>query len=317
VPAIRVEHLSKRFGAVPAVQDLSFTAEPGTITGFLGPNGAGKTTTLRSILGLVTPTEGRTLVGDRPYRDLEQPAQVIGAVLEATGFHPGRSARDHLRVVATAAGFPATRVDEVLPLVGLQGDVAKRSVGSYSLGMRQRLSLAAALLGDPAVLILDEPMNGLDPGGIHWLRAFLRQRADNGGTVLFSSHVLSEVEQTVDHVVIVHQGRLVRDAPLDELTAGSGLVRVRTPQPDELSTALAARGASVQASENGALLVAGLEAEEVGRTALTAKVLLAELVEERSGLERTFLDLTRAQFTAPPSDPPPGPTPGTTSEAGA
>jgi ABC-2 type transport system ATP-binding protein len=303
VPAIRVEHLSKSFGSVQAVHDLSFTAEPGTITGFLGPNGAGKTTTLRTILGLVTPTEGRTTIGDRPYTDLERPAETVGAVLEATGFHPGRSARDHLRVVCIAAGFPTARVDEVLALVGLQ-DAAQRSVGGYSLGMRQRLSLATALLGDPPVLILDEPMNGLDPGGIHWLRDFLRHRADTGGTVLFSSHLLSEVEQTVDHVVIVHEGRLIRDAPLDELTGGSGFVRVRSRQATDLAAALEARGAAVQPSDDGALVVTGMKPEEVGEVALTARVVLTELVEERSGLEQTFLELTRAQFVWSPGGQP-------------
>lgn len=304
MPGIVIEHLSKAFGSVQAVRDLSFTAEPGTVTGFLGPNGAGKTTTLRSILGLVNPTAGRTLIGDRPYGELENPAEAVGAVLEATGFHPGRKARDHLRVVCAASGLPVSRVDEVLALAGLE-EVDRRSVGGYSLGMRQRLSLATALLGHPPVLILDEPMNGLDPNGIHWLRQFLRRHADNGGTVLFSSHVLSEVEQTVDRVVIVHEGRLIRDASIDELANDSSLVRVRSARASELAAALESRGATVRTSEDGALLVAGMDAEDVGRVALEAQVVLAELVEERSGLEQTFLELTRTQFTGPEPDPGP------------
>jgi ABC-2 type transport system ATP-binding protein len=295
VPAISVERLSKSFGSVRAVSELSFTAEPGTVTGFLGPNGAGKTTTLRTILGLVTPTQGRTLIGDRPYVELERPAEVVGAVLEATGFHPGRSARDHLRVVCAAAGLPVERVDEVLAFLGLE-DAAGRTVGGYSLGMRQRLSLATALLGRPPVLILDEPMNGLDPGGIHALRRHLRRHADEGGTVLLSSHVLSEVEQTVDRVVIVHEGRLVQEGLLRELTSDAEMVRVRTPQATELTTALEDRGATVRPGDGGALLVAGATAEDVGRAALAAEVVLTELVQERSGLERVFLDLTRAQL---------------------
>jgi ABC-2 type transport system ATP-binding protein len=294
VPAISVDRLSKSFGSVRAVSELSFTAEPGTITGFLGPNGAGKTTTLRTILGLVTPTAGRTLIGDRPYVELEQPAEVVGAVLEATGFHPGRNARDHLRVVCAAAGLPVARVDEVLGFVGLE-EAAARRVGEFSLGMRQRLSLAAALLGRPPVLILDEPMNGLDPGGIHAMRRHLRRHADDGGTVLLSSHVLSEVEQTVDRVVIVHEGRLVQDGPLGELTGDADVVRVRTPQTTELTTALKDRGATVRSGDDGALLVAGATPEDVGRAALAAEVVLTELVQERSGLERVFLELTRAQ----------------------
>lgn len=295
VAAISVEHLSKSFGSVRAVSELSFTVKQGTITGFLGPNGAGKTTTLRAILGLVTPTAGRTLIGDRPYAELERPAKVVGAVLEATGFHPGRRARDHLRVVCTAAGLPVARVDEVLAIVGLE-EAAGRTVGGYSLGMAQRLSVAAALLGRPPVLILDEPMNGLDPGGIHGLREYLRRHADDGGTVLFSSHVLSEVEQTVDRVVIVHEGRLVRDAPLGDLTDNADLVRVRTPQTTDLTVALQDGGATVRSADDGALLVAGATAEDVGRAALAAGVVLTELVQERSGLERVFLELTRAQF---------------------
>ena len=214
--SIAVEGLTKRFGSVRAVEDLTFATTPGRVTGFLGPNGAGKTTTLRMVLGLVTPTAGSALVEGQRYADLADPLRTVGAALEASSFHPGRSARDHLRVLATAGGLPQRRVDETLQLVGL-ADVADRRAGGFSLGMRQRLGLAAALLGDPRVLVLDEPANGLDPEGIAWLRGFLRYLAAEGRTVLISSHVLSEVQQTVDDVVIVARGRLVRQATLAEL----------------------------------------------------------------------------------------------------
>lgn len=302
VTAISVERLSKSFGPVRAVTELSFTAEPGTITGFLGRNGAGKTTTLRSILGLVTPTAGRALIGDRPYVELERPAEVVGAVLEATGFHPGRSARDHLRIVCAAAGLPEARVDEALAFLALD-QVAERAVGGYSLGMRQRLSLATAVLGRPPVLILDEPMNGLDPEGIASLREHLRGHADGGGTVLLSSHVLSEVEQTADRIVIIHEGRLVRQAPVGELTGGTDLVRVRTPQATELTVALQRRGATARPAGDGALLVTGATTEDVGRAALAADVVLTELVQERSGLEQVFLELTRGPSADGSLDP--------------
>jgi ABC-2 type transport system ATP-binding protein len=208
--------LTKRFGDLVAVDGLSFELERGTVTGFLGPNGAGKTTTLRMLLGLAEPTSGEALVLGRRYRDLDDPARRVGAVLEATDFHPGRSGRDHLRALALAARLPESRVDDVLRLVELEG-AARRRVKTYSLGMRQRLGLAAALLGDPELLILDEPANGLDPGGVHWLREFLRAFAARGGTVFVSSHLLAEVAQTVDRVLIVDRGRLVADASLDEL----------------------------------------------------------------------------------------------------
>jgi len=213
---VSINELSKRFGRVRAVEGLTFEVPPGAITGFLGPNGAGKTTTLRMALGLIRPTSGQALIGGRRYDQLERPRRVVGAVLEATAAHPGRRARDHLRVLAQVTGVPAGRVEEVLDQVGLTGD-APRRVGGYSLGMRQRLGLAGALLGDPEVLLLDEPANGLDPGGIAWLRGLLRALAAEGRTVLVSSHVLSEVAQTVDQVVIVNQGRLRFAGPLQEL----------------------------------------------------------------------------------------------------
>ncbi len=216
--ALSVHGLTKRFGGVTAVQDLTFEVPAGQVTGFLGPNGAGKTTTLRMLLGLVRPTSGRALIGGRAYHDIAEPRREVGAVLEATGFHPGRRGRDHLRIAAGSAGLPAQRVDEVLQQVGLE-DAADRRAGTYSLGMRQRLGLATALLGDPRVLILDEPGNGLDPAGLAWLRDLLRGLAAEGRTVMVSSHVLSEVSQTADHVVIVNRGRLAHAGPLADLGA--------------------------------------------------------------------------------------------------
>jgi ABC-2 type transport system ATP-binding protein len=216
---VTVRSLTKRFGDLVAVDELTFALQPGTVTGFLGPNGAGKTTTLRLLLGLAEPTAGQALVFGRRYRDLDQAARRVGAVLESNDFHPGRSGRDHLRALALAAEIPSTRVHEVLALVELEG-AAERRVKTYSLGMRQRLGLAAALLGDPELLVLDEPANGLDPAGVHWLRGFLRRFAEQGRTVLVSSHLLAEAAQTVDHVVIIDHGRLLASGRLDELTDG-------------------------------------------------------------------------------------------------
>ena len=222
MPAIEVSHLSKSFGPVRAVDDLSFTVGRGVVTGFLGPNGAGKSTTLRMLLGLVRPSAGTATIGGRAYRDLPDPATAVGAVLESTAFHPGRRALDHLRVLCAAAGLPRDRAGEALDAVALTG-AARRRVGGFSLGMRQRLAIASALLGRPEVLVLDEPGNGLDPDGIHWLRRFLRDYAGDGHAVLVSSHVLAEVERMADQVVIISGGRLVRQAALAELTAGAGL----------------------------------------------------------------------------------------------
>jgi ABC-2 type transport system ATP-binding protein len=223
VTAVAIRDLTKYFGRVTAVQALSFDASPGQITGFLGPNGAGKTTTLRVALGLVRPTAGEALIGGQPYAALAHPRRVVGAVLDASALHPARTGRDHLRVLAAAAGVPARRVDEVLAVVRLDDAAAGRRVGGYSMGMRQRLGLAGALLGDPAVLILDEPANGLDPAGIAWLRGMLRQFAGEGRTIVVSSHLLSEVAQTVDQVVILTEGRLRYAGPLAELAAESSL----------------------------------------------------------------------------------------------
>jgi ABC-2 type transport system ATP-binding protein len=288
---IDVTGLSKRFGDVVAVDDLTFSVAPGRVTGFLGPNGAGKTTTLRCLLGLVAPTSGQATIGGRRYDHIETPMRTVGAALEATGFHPGRSARNHLRVLARAGGVDEHRADETLALVGLS-DSDSRSVGGFSLGMRQRLQLAAALLGDPGVLVLDEPANGLDPEGIAWLRAFLRHLASQGRTVLISSHVLSEVEQTVDDVVIIARGQLVRACPLAEITETSHGVVVRSPQASQLAQALTGDGVSIVTRDDGSLLVHGADAPAVGRAALAAQVELHELREATDDLEQVFLSLT-------------------------
>ena len=290
---VAVERLTKRFGAVAAVDDLSFSVGRGTVTGFLGPNGAGKTTTLRALLGLAAPTSGRALVFGSPYRRLPDAARRVGAVLEATDFHPGRSGRDHLRSLAVAAGIPGDRVEEVLRLVELE-DAAGRRVKGYSLGMRQRLGLAAALLGDPELLVLDEPANGLDPEGVRWLRDFLRSFAAGGGTVLVSSHVLAEVAQTVDRVVIINHGRFVVEAALEELTArSSASVRVRSPHAGTLLTLLGDAGIATVALGDDLLAVVGAPASRVGEIAAANGVVLHELVTEESSLEEAFLALTQ------------------------
>jgi ABC-2 type transport system ATP-binding protein len=294
---VEVSGLTKTFGSVRAVDDLSFTVEPGQVTGFLGPNGAGKTTTLRMALGLITPDRGTTTFNGTPYAALPEPTRQVGAVLE-TAFHPARSGRNHLRVYCRAAGLPTSRADEVLAQVGL-GPAGHRKAGGYSLGMRQRLGLAAALLGDPAVLVLDEPANGLDPEGIQWLRGFLRHLAhDQGRTVLVSSHLLAEVEQTADRVVIVGAGRLVRQGSLTELRAGTaGSVLVRTPQVTALAELLRATGTSVDATDGSAdgLTVSGLPVEEVGRRAFAGGIELHELRAQTSGLEEVYFRLTAGQ----------------------
>jgi ABC-2 type transport system ATP-binding protein len=285
---IDISGLTKRFGEVTALDDLTFSVVPGVVTGFLGPNGAGKTTTLRCLLGLVAPTSGTATVNGRPYRDLANPLTQVGAALEASDFHPGRSARAHLQVIALAAGIPGARVDALLDLVGL-AEFADRRVGGYSLGMRQRLALAQALLGDPPVLVLDEPANGLDPAGIAWLRQFLRTLAAEGRTVLVSSHVLSEVQQTVDEIVVIARGRLVRQGSLASLEAGPTAVLVRTPSPDLLREALT--GYAVQELD-GRLRVEGATTDQVGHLAHTRGVELHELSAEASDLEKLFLAMT-------------------------
>ena len=292
---IRIEGLTKRFGAVLAVDNLNFVVAQGTVTGFLGPNGAGKTTTLRALLGLITPTTGRATIDGRPYRELADPIRHVGALLDASGFHPGRSARNHLRVVATAAGLPAARADQVLAQVGL-ADVAGRRVGTFSLGMRQRLGLATALLGDPQVLVLDEPANGLDPEGVHWLRGLLRHLADQGRTVLVSSHVLAEIAQTVDQVVIIAAGRLVTQSALPALTdQAKDAVRVRSAEPQVLRDLLVRQGVTVELTASDELAASGVSSERIGRVAAAAGIAIYEMRSESANLEEVFLQLTGPQ----------------------
>lgn len=285
---IEIRGLSKRFGPVEAVSGLTFTVEPGSVTGFLGPNGAGKTTTLRMLLGLVRPSEGTATIGGANYQELDRPLAAVGTALEAASFHPGRSARNHLAVYAAAAGIPRTRVREVLELVGL-GAYGDRRVGGYSLGMRQRLGLALALLGDPRVLVLDEPVNGLDPEGIRWIRTFLRELAAEGRTVLVSSHLLSEVQQTVDRLVVIAKGKLVYEGGLAGLETESRVI-ADSPHRGMLDAALLAAGAEIQSSESG-VVVASLSAVEVGAIAHRAGVPLSLLQTQQGGLEQAFLDL--------------------------
>jgi ABC-2 type transport system ATP-binding protein len=294
---IEVEQLTKRYGSTLAVDDLSFTVEPGTITGFLGPNGAGKSTTLRAILGLVRPDAGRTAVLGRPYRDLDRPIAQVGALLETFDAHPGRSGRNHLRVLAAAGRVPTVRIDELLELVELS-ESARRRVKGYSLGMRQRLGLAAALLGDPEVLVLDEPANGLDPQGVRWLRDLLREQARNGRTVLISSHVLAEVAQTVDEVVIIHRGKLIRHAAMAEVEAmAAGSTIVRSPDATRLASLLVQEGLEVDSLEESRLAVAA-PPERVGEIAAANGVVLHELTTERATLEEVFLQLTASEVSA-------------------
>ncbi len=290
---VEVRGLSKSFGPVKAVSDLEFTVEPGSVTGFLGPNGAGKTTTLRMLLGLERPDSGTATFNGAPYATLPKPVQTVGAVLE-TAFHPARSGRNHLRVYCRASGLPLSRADEVLTEVGLT-DAGGRRAGGYSLGMRQRLALATALLGDPQVLVLDEPANGLDPEGIQWLRGFLRHLAhEQGRTVLVSSHLLSEVEQTVDRVVIVGAGQLIREGSMEQLRSGAhgaGTVLVRGLEMGRLADVLTAAGSSVSQSD-GALTVAGSTTAEIGHRAFSAGIELHELRPHTSGLEEIYFQLT-------------------------
>lgn len=289
---IVVDALTKRFGSnVLAVDQLSFTVEPGSVTGFLGPNGAGKTTTLRMILGLVHPTSGTATIGGLAYRQIPAPLTRVGAALEASDFHPARSGRNHLRVLCIAAGLRQQRADEVLQLVGLT-EAADRKVRGYSLGMRQRLGLAAALLGNPRVLIMDEPANGLDPEGIRWLRQFFRRLASEGRTVLVSSHQLGEMQEIADRVVILNRGRLVRSGSIRELSQGSDTVVVRTPNPAPLGAAIAAAGGFAEHTAPDALEVRGLSSEQVGHLAFTAGVELHELSTRAWDLEELFFALT-------------------------
>ena len=309
---IVVSNLSKAFGAVKAVNQLSFTVEPGSVTGFLGPNGAGKTTTLRMLLGLVHPTGGSATIGGYAYKDIPDPLRTVGAALEASSFHPARTGRNHLRVLCAAAHLPDSRADDVLGLVGL-GDAGRRKVRGYSMGMRQRLGLAATLLGDPQVLILDEPANGLDPEGIRWLRGFFRHLAGEGRTVLVSSHQLNEVQEVADRVVILNRGHLVREGLISDLTSGSDTVVVRSPQAAQLAAALAQAGRPAQQTDASTLRVQGGELAQVGHLAFVNGVELHELSVERFDLEQLFFSLTQGEYAGAdlsrggPQPGPPGP----------
>jgi ABC-2 type transport system ATP-binding protein len=300
---IEITNLTKTFGTFKAVDDLSFVVEPGRITGFLGPNGAGKTTTLRMLLGLIRPTQGTATIGGQAYHDIPHPLTAVGAALEATNFHPGRSGRDHLRTLAATAGLPDSRVDEMLELTGIPA-AARQRAGGYSMGMRQRLGLAAAMLGDPQALILDEPANGLDPEGIRWLRGFLRHLAGQGKTILISSHMLQEVEQTVDHVVIITNGRLVKAGAMADLH-GKPASLVRTSEPERLAGALRVADVTATRDGHGALVVDTNDLRLVGDVALRAGLPIWELRQQTSDLEALFFELTEGtnrnlSSTAPP-----------------
>jgi ABC-2 type transport system ATP-binding protein len=286
--------LRKHYGETLAVEDLSFTVHPGRVTGFAGPNGAGKSTTMRLILGLDAPDAGAAQIGGRPYATIERPLREVGALLETAGFHPARRARDHLLWLARSNDIARRRVDEVLSVVGLES-AAKRRVGGFSLGMKQRLGLAAALLGDPGVLLLDEPVNGLDPEGIRWIRGFLRGLADEGRTVFVSSHLMSELEGTADHLIMIREGRLIADAPVGEILAAAGDARitVRTRRAAPLMTVLADAGARVESTGDGRLTITGLEVEQVADLAAAQGIPLYELTPARASLEDVFLAMTR------------------------
>ncbi len=288
---LEVRSLSKRYGKTVAVDDLSFSVDAGQVTGFLGPNGAGKTTTMRALLGLLRPSAGEALVEGRPPVAMTDPLRTIGAALEATAFHPGRSGRNHLRTLAAAAGIDRSRVEEVLEMVELTG-AANRRVKGYSLGMRQRLALAAALLGKPRILILDEPANGLDPQGVRWLRDLLREQAAAGSTVLVSSHLLSEVAQIAEELVVIRNGKLVAQASLAEFTAGGGArVRVRAADLSDLGEALTETAGSIARDGDDALLVSGIESARIGEIALQRGIAIHELAPQQQSLEERFFEL--------------------------
>jgi len=292
---VEVDGLTKVYGARRVVDQVGFTVRGGSVTGFLGPNGAGKTTTLRMLLGLAAPTHGRAMVFGRPYRGLPDPARRVGTVLDMKAFHPARTGRDHLRVLATAAGMPLGRADELLETVGL-AEHGRRRVKTYSLGMKQRLGLATALLCDPDLLVLDEPANGLDPEGIRWLRRFLRDRASSGRTVLLSSHLLAEMAQTVEHVVIVDRGRVVADSPVHTLLSGGG-VRVRSPQVERLGRLLAVSG-EVRVLAGDEIEVRGLPLEAVAQAAAAAGVPIHGITSGERTLEDAFFALTGSAVAA-------------------
>jgi ABC-2 type transport system ATP-binding protein len=291
---IQATHLTKRYGAKTAVDDATFSVRPGIVTGFLGPNGAGKSTTMRMIVGLDRPTSGAVTINGAPYSALTAPLREVGILLDAKAVHPGRSARGHLRALAATHGIPQRRVDEVIGLTGLDSVAGKRVKG-FSLGMGQRLGIAAALLGDPATLILDEPVNGLDPEGVIWVRQLARFLASEGRTVFLSSHLMSEMAQTADHIIVLGRGRVIADAPVAEILAsasGSGAVRVRSPHADRLTVAVAAENGSAVADASG-LLISGMPSERIGELAARDGIVLHELTPVSSSLEDAYLALTQ------------------------
>jgi ABC-2 type transport system ATP-binding protein len=290
---ITAEGLTKRFGDKTAVQDVSFTVQPGTVTGFLGPNGAGKSTTMRLIVGLDKPTSGRTTVNGQEYRRLRAPLTEVGVLLDAKAVHTGRTARNHLRAMAATHGIPTSRVDEVIDLAGI-GSVARKRAGKFSLGMGQRLGIASALLGDPHTLILDEPVNGLDPEGVRWVRQFVRFAASEGRTVLLSSHLMSEMAQTADHVIVMGRGRVLADAPLDELVRAwtATTVRVRSPRVADLASAVAAADVEIVSTSPDSLEIVGLPASRIGDIAADRGIPLHELTPSNGSLEDAYLALT-------------------------
>ena len=301
---IEAHGLTKRYGDKVAVDDLSFTVQPGRVTGFLGPNGAGKSTTMRMILGLDAPTRGSVTVNGKPYREHAAPLHEVGALLEARSVHPGRSAFHHLLALAQTSGIRRSRVDEVIDAVGLR-EVARRRTGGFSLGMGQRLGIATALLGDPSTVILDEPLNGLDTEGIRWVRSLLRDLAGEGRTVFVSSHLMNEMALTAEHLVVIGRGRLIADTGVAEFVAraGGGVVRVRSTDPDALAALLRSPEVAVSRGEDGALTVSGLSTDQVGTAAGAAGITLLELTAQQASLEEAFMDMTRdaVEFRAPTS----------------
>jgi ABC-2 type transport system ATP-binding protein len=299
---IEAHGLTKRYGDKVAVDGLSFTVRPGVVTGFLGPNGAGKSTTMRLILGLDAPTSGSVTVDGKPYRRLAAPLHEVGALLDARSVHPARSAHNHLLAIARTCGIPRSRVDEVIEAVGLH-QVARKRAGGFSLGMGQRLGIAAALLGDPHTVILDEPVNGLDTEGIRWIRSLLRGLAAEGRTVFVSSHLMSEMALTAQHLIVIGRGRLIADTGVEEFIAGAARasVRVRSTNPDELAGLLRPRAAAVSRGGDGALSVSGMSTDEVGRLAGAAGITLLELTALQASLEEAFIDMTSdaVEFRAP------------------
>ena len=292
---IQVQNVTKRYGEKIAVDDLSFVVPTGVVTGFLGPNGAGKSTTMRLILGLDAPTEGEVSIDGKAYRDYDAPLHMVGAMLEARAIHTGRSAYNHLLALAQTQGLPRSRVDEVIEVVGL-GEVARKRVGSFSLGMGQRLGIAAALIGDPQTVVLDEPANGLDPEGIRWIRNLLKRLASEGRTVFVSSHVMSEMAQTAERLVVIGRGRLIADTTVEEFVrkaSSDAPVRVRTPQATALRQALAGEGVEIADEERGVLEVRGASAERIGEAAAAGGIVLHELTPLQASLEDAFMHLTQ------------------------